>query len=149
MSNLRRQGVFVLYAEATYHDVLLSSIFNPLRGCNSDKAQYSNTQVLHHPSCPKSSTSRSTSTKRLMSTPNPLGGCNSPWAFRKDCLVRVQSGTLRLSTRLWPRRKQRPVRNWCYIRPENRTSCMNCDFALVGIEYSTPVPGTGKKRRYF
>jgi len=40
----------------------LVSIFNPLRGCNSNLAQYSNTPALHHSAWPDSRTR----TKRLV-----------------------------------------------------------------------------------
>jgi hypothetical protein len=47
----------------------LTSIPNPLRGCNSDLAQYSNTPTLHHSAWPDSRTRTTTRTrtKRLVS----------------------------------------------------------------------------------
>ena len=42
------------------------SISNPLRGCNSDLAQCSNTPVLHHSAWPDSRTTTSTRTNRLV-----------------------------------------------------------------------------------
>src|SRR5437667_9373934 len=54
-----------------------SSIFKPLRGCNSDKAPF---------------------TCRLVSTFNPLRGYNSRSAFRKDCLTSALGPPIRRSS---------------------------------------------------
>jgi methylglyoxal synthase len=45
---------------ATPKSVSHAGIFNPLRGCNSDLAQYSNTPALHHSARPDSRTRTST-----------------------------------------------------------------------------------------
>jgi len=41
----------------------LVSIFNPLRGCNSNLAQYSKTPALHHSAWPDSRTRTTTRTR--------------------------------------------------------------------------------------
>src|SRR5258708_34963473 len=46
-----------------------SSIPNPLRGCNSDLAQYSNTPILHHSARPTIRTTTRTRTKRHHQSP--------------------------------------------------------------------------------
>src|SRR5258708_30376335 len=46
-----------------------SSIPNPLRGCNSDLAQSSNTPMLKHPARPSISTTTRTRTKRHQQSP--------------------------------------------------------------------------------